>query len=189
MTRRPLLALFALLGLAATSAQADPAAERRRIDAERRVIEARFGKEEAACRERFVVTSCVDGVQARKRELLTGLRHQELLLDDADRKARATARVEGIEAKRAAAAARPPAPPLAEPAPRRAAAPAAPQAPRPARPEVDAAEAEAAARRASAAARRRDEAAADRARIAAREAQREAGSKKSAPLPSPDKRP
>lgn len=186
MNRRLLLAM---LGAVAVAAHADPAAERRRIGAERRAIEARFDQEEAACRERFVVTSCVDGVLARKRELLAGLRHQELLLDDADRKARAAARLEGIEAKRAAAAARPPAPPRAEPAPHRAAAPAAPQALRPARPEVDAAEAEAAARRASAAARRREAAAADRARIAAREAQREAGGKKSAPLPTPDKRP
>ena len=86
--------------LAALPAAADRAAERQRIDSERRAIEAGFAAEEAACRERFVVTSCVDDVRQRKRDALAGLRAEGLLLDDADRQARAAARLQAIESKR-----------------------------------------------------------------------------------------
>jgi len=169
--------------LAALPAWADASAERQRIDRERQAIEARFAAEEAACRERFVVTACVDEVKVRKRQALGGLRSQELMLDDADRKARAAARLQAIEAKRLEAQSRPPAPPqpapvLRHPLPGASAPPRAAHAPR------ETEEAQAAARRAAAAERRREEAEADRAKIAAREAERQAKGKKAAPLPA-----
>lgn len=173
--------LIAALLLPALPARADEAGERTRIAAERRTIETRFAAEEAACRERFVVTPCVDGVRARRREALSPLRHQELLLDDAERKRRAAARIDGIEARRAAAAARPAPAPRAEPLPRPPPAATPAPLPRPAKPADDGAEA--AARRVQAADKRREAAATDRARIAAREAQRDP--RKSAPLPVP----
>jgi colicin import membrane protein len=161
---------------------AGDAAERQRIAAARSSVEARFAAEEAACRQRFIVTPCVDDVRVRKREALDGLRYQELRLDDAERRRRAAERLQAIEARQAAAAARPPAPVVAAPAPRPSAAVAA--APRPPRPASDGAQAEAAARRA-AAEKRREAAAADQARIAEREAKRAPQQRKSAPLPTP----
>lgn len=186
MLRRCLLAAGLLwLGGAAL---ADDAAERQRIAAERQAIASRFAAEEADCHRRFVVTSCVDAARARQREALNLLRHQELLLDDAERKQRAAARLDAIEARRAAAASQPaPAPvppsspsPRAEPPP-----PRPPTVPHAASPSASTAEAQAAARRAAAAKKRREDAAADRARIAEREAQHAAGGKKAAPLPLP----
>ena len=179
-----------LLALGAAGAWADAAAERERIETERRLIEAAFADEEGACLRRFIVTPCIEAVQARRREALAPLRHQELLLDEAERRARAAARLQGIEARRAAAAERPPeapAPLPAEPQPGTPAdAASAPALPPPTRatPSQDrSAAAEAAARRAAAAQRRRDAAAADRARIAERQAQQQG--QRSAPLPVP----
>jgi hypothetical protein len=178
-----LVGWFAIGAMLAHADKTD-AAERARIDAERRAIEGRFAAEEAACRERFVVTACVEDTRVRRRQALAGPRHQELLLDDAARKRRAQARLEAVEARRAAAAALPPSTPLPD-AVRRNAAPPAPAAARAPRPVNEAAEAAAAARRASAAAKRREELAIDQARIESRQAQREAAGKKAAPLPLP----
>ena len=180
------LQFFLALLLAGSGAQAqDAATERRRIDAERRQIEARFSAEDAACRQRFEVTSCVDEVKARRREALAGLRQQELLLADAERRKRAAARMQAIEVKRIEAESRPPAPPQPAPVLRRPLPPsAAAAASREAR-HQDAQEAVAAAQRASAAATRRAAAAEDRSRIAERESQRASEARKSAPLPVP----
>jgi hypothetical protein len=185
--------LACLLAVPAAAVPADAAAERERIETERRLIEAAFADEEAACLRRFVVTPCIEAVQARRREALAPLRHQELLLDEAERRARAAARLQGIEARRAAVAARPPAasavmPAQLSPDPQNGTAAAAPSAvasqPARAAPSQDrSAAAEAAARRAAAAQRRRDDAAADRARIAERRAQQQG--QRSAPLPVP----
>jgi hypothetical protein len=176
--------ILALLLVGSSALAQDPATERRRIDAERRQVEARFAAEDAACRERFEVTSCVDEVKARRREALAGLRQQELLLDDAERRKRASARMQAIEAKRIEAESRPPAPPQPAPVLRRPLPPGAAASSREQR-RHDAQEATAAAQRASAAATRRAAAADDRARIAERESQRASDAKKSAPLPLP----
>jgi colicin import membrane protein len=186
MMLRPALVALVFAGLLpGLPARADGAAERQRIGNERRAIETRFAAEEAACLGRFVVTPCVEDVRARKREALAPLRHQELLLDDAERKRRAAQRLQGIETRRAQAASRPA--PAVVPAPAPASRPApSPPSQRSLPPQSTGGDAEAAARRAAAAAeQRRQAAAADRARIAEREAAREPGSKKSAPLPVP----
>ena len=177
--------VFLALLLAGSGALAqDAVVERRRIEAERRQFEARFAAEDAACRQRFEVTSCVDEVKARRRESLAGLRQQELLLADAERRKRAAARMQAIEARRIEAESRPPAPPQPAPVLRRPLPPSAAASSREQH-RHDALEATAAAQRASAAAARRAVAADDRARIAEREAQRASDTKKSAPLPLP----
>ncbi len=181
--------LACLLVLTTGGAHADAAAERERIETERRLIEVAFADEESACLRRFVVTPCIEAVQARRREALAPLRHQELLLDEAERRQRAAARLQGIEARRAAVAARPAAVDVV-PASGADGVPVAPNLPASAAAAVPVpaphdrrAASEAAARRAAAAQRRRDAAAADRARIAGREAQQQG--QRSAPLPVP----
>ncbi|WP_425259728.1 hypothetical protein ACPOLB_02550 [Rubrivivax sp. RP6-9] len=195
--RLPTCLLACLLALPVAGVRADTADaadERERIETERRLIEAAFADEESACLRRFIVTPCVEAVQARRREALAPLRHQELLLDEAERRARAAARLQAIDARRAAAAQRPPEAPAVTPTPMpgdpqagppavAASAPGVPLPPR-ATPSIDRnAAAQAAARRAAAAQRRREEAAADRARIAERRAQQQG--QRSAPLPVP----
>jgi hypothetical protein len=186
MSRLICIGAMLLTALALGGARAQAAAgERHRIEVERRQLEARFAADDAACRERFEVTRCVDEVKARRREALGGLRQQELLLADAERRQRAAARMQAIEAKRIDAESRPPAPPQPAPVLRRAQPPRAAAAePHDAR-RHDAQEAVAAAQRASAAATRRAAAADDRSRIAEREAQRASEARKSAPLPLP----
>ncbi|MBG6082637.1 preprotein translocase subunit SecD [Rubrivivax gelatinosus] len=185
----PLLAAsWAALAASATS-DLDDRAERSRIAAERSAAESRYAAEEAECRKRFVVTTCVDEAKARRRETLGRLKHQELVLDEQDRRRRAAARLQAIEEKQREAAARPPMP--AQPAPvirEAASAPAAraPQTPSAAeRAQRARDEAARAQRRAQAAEDLRQQAAEDRARISEREADRRAKDKKpSTPLPA-----
>jgi hypothetical protein len=175
--------LLAAMAFGSTMAQ-DPAVERHRIEAERRQLEAGFASEDAACRQRFEVTRCVDEVKARRRAALGGLRQQEMLIADAERRKRAAARMQVIEAKRIDAESRPPAPLQPAPVLRRPLPPSPAAASHAAR-RLDAQEAAAAAQRASAAATRRAAAADDRSRIAERESQRASEARKSAPLPLP----
>lgn len=185
----PLLAAsWAVLAASATS-DLDDRAERTRIAAERAAAESRYTAEEAECRKRFVVTACVDEAKARRREALGRLKHQEIVLDEQERRRRAAARLQAIEEKQREAATRPPMP--AQPAPvirEAASAPAArgPQTPSAAeRAQRAREEAARAQRRAQAAEERRQQAAEDRERIAGREAERRAKDKKpSTPLPA-----
>ncbi len=183
------LASLLLAAGAAAAADLDVRAERERISRERAAAESRYAADEAACRTRFVVTACVDEAKARRREALGVLKSQELVLDEQERRRRAAARLEAIEAKQREAAARPPLP--AQPAPVIREAASAPAArPQPAPSEAERAarahdEALRAQRRTEAAEQRRQQAADDRARIAEREAQRRAKAKKPVtPLPS-----
>ena len=66
--------------------------ERDRLVAERQVLVERDAAEERACRERFVVTACMDELRVRRRALLAPLRERELALDDAERRQRASDR-------------------------------------------------------------------------------------------------
>jgi colicin import membrane protein len=74
-------------------------AERQRIDAERAEVEKVFAEREAECRQRFVVTSCLDAVRREKREAVERLRQQIVVLDEAQRKQRAAERIEEIRSK------------------------------------------------------------------------------------------
>lgn len=159
--------------------------ERAHLAQQRRQLSEAFAAEERLCTQRFAVTACVDALGLRRREALAPLRERELQLDEAERVQRAAERLAAIAAKRAAAASAPPDPSAAAPELR--VRPAAPAASRPApRPRDDgderAAQAEQRQRQAQ---QRREEAAAAQQRVQRRQHERDAGGRKSDPLPVP----
>ncbi|HJV62166.1 MAG TPA: hypothetical protein VJ743_14555 [Albitalea sp.] len=95
-------ALF-LCALAAPGAFAfspdEERAERARIQAERSQVQAAYEQRERECRQRFVVTSCIDAARRDRRQALERLRQQQELLDEAQRKQRAAQRIDDIRAK------------------------------------------------------------------------------------------
>lgn len=94
---RALSLLAALLVL--EPARADEAAERERIARERSEATARHERQRRECEQRFAVTACVDEARAEHRQTMMGLRRQEALLDEAQRKQRAAERLAAIEQK------------------------------------------------------------------------------------------
>ena len=96
-----------LLGLAGIApAQPAPAgapssmaAERLRIEQERKREENRYAQEEAACYQRFAVTDCLREVRVRRRATFEDLKRQEIVLNDAERKNRAAEQVKRAEEK------------------------------------------------------------------------------------------
>ena len=91
------------LALAAGTALAqglDARVERERIGRERADIEARAAAGRAACRARFAVAACVEGVDDERRARLRTLDRQRALLDEAERKQRAVARQARIAERR-----------------------------------------------------------------------------------------
>lgn len=172
------------LGFGALAAD-DTATQRSRIAAERQAAEQHYQAQARDCQNRFAVAACTDQAKAERRAALDMLRRQEILLDDAERKARAAERLRSIEDKRIQAESRPPVPEPAAPAPRASAPPPARAAS--AREAVDhqpARRAEAA-RRASQAKARQEAAGREKATISRREAERKVQGKKVDPLPLP----
>jgi hypothetical protein len=96
-----LLGLLLLSSLAFGPALAAPsdAVERQRIAAERAEVEKAFAAREAECRERFVVTSCLDAARRDRRDAMERLHQQQIVLDEAQRKQRAAERIEEIRSK------------------------------------------------------------------------------------------
>lgn len=96
-----LLAL--LLALLAAQARAftpeEERVERERIQSERAQVEAAYALREQECRERFVVTSCIEDARRDRRQARERLRRQQELLDEAQRKRRAAQRMEDIRNK------------------------------------------------------------------------------------------
>jgi colicin import membrane protein len=90
--------LAVLPGAFALDAQGERA-ERERITAERARVEATFDDRQRACRERFVVTSCLEDARRDRRQALESLRQQQVILDEAQRKQRAAQRMDDIRAK------------------------------------------------------------------------------------------
>lgn len=78
-------------GKPAASSPATPG-ERERIAAERGAVETRFASRERECRERFVVTSCIDDAKRERRQALDRLRARQLDVDEARRHERAAER-------------------------------------------------------------------------------------------------
>jgi len=178
---------------AAASASASNAQEREllraRIEDERSRIEVQFNADMAACRQRFVVTACVDNARRRRRDALTAPRAEELTLDDLQRRERAAVRREVIQAKQREAASQAAAP-LAASAPGERVRPGpstATQTPaQRADPGAAASAAQASARqRANAARERQAQIEATQARIRERQAERLREGKLAAPLPVP----
>jgi colicin import membrane protein len=111
MNRLPLLLAVACLAgaWAEVSAQGavDRAAQRQRMARERAEAQAAYRRDEAACRQRFAVTPCIDEARARRRGVLERLDHEQAVLDEWDRKRRAAERMERIEEKLRQAESRP----------------------------------------------------------------------------------
>jgi len=75
------------------------ALERSKVAAERARLEAGFQAEEAACKSRFSVNACLQEIRPRRNEAMADLRRQDLLINEADRKARAADQVQKTEDK------------------------------------------------------------------------------------------
>ncbi len=86
---------------APAGAAADDDAERHRIAEERAAIEARYAARTRECRDRFIVTSCVDDAKVERRRGLDALRARQLVLDEEKRRARTAERSAELAAKAA----------------------------------------------------------------------------------------
>lgn len=104
--RSLLLAALLLLGPAAQAQGLDVAAERARIDAERRAADARFTAQERACRARFAVNDCTAEARARHRVAVGALRRQEIALNDMERRRKAAEKLRELEERRSPEAVR-----------------------------------------------------------------------------------
>jgi colicin import membrane protein len=94
---KPILALALALSAAFSAQAQDDAAERRRIEAERTAVEARFAERRRECNAKFAVNDCVELAARDKNAALADLRRQERVLNDADRKRRAAERLRDQE--------------------------------------------------------------------------------------------
>jgi colicin import membrane protein len=74
-------------------------AEHDRIKLEREQAEAAYQTQERECRQRFVVTPCLDQAKRDRRQAMDRLRQQQEVLDEAQRKQRAAQRIDEIRAK------------------------------------------------------------------------------------------
>lgn len=103
--------LGSLLTLVAATAHAadmppEEAAKREQLKQERAAIQQGYAKRQAACRETFAVTDCLNRARTDMHAKMKVVREQELTLDDAARKRRADANAERLNAKAEAARAR-----------------------------------------------------------------------------------
>ena len=76
----------------ASAVSAGHAEERARIVGERAAAEARYSRRERECRQRFIVTSCLDEAKVERRQVLDQLRARQLVVDEARRHERAEER-------------------------------------------------------------------------------------------------
>jgi len=86
----------------------DFAGRRAVIDRQRAWIDYRFQEAKYECASKFFVNYCIDKARDEQREALKAVRSQRLVLEDAERKARAKERDERLDAKRAETAAEAP---------------------------------------------------------------------------------
>lgn len=96
------LAIAGLSLAAAAQPGPSPEAERARIAAERGQAEASFASQEVACYRTFAVNDCLNAAKSQRRERLSDLRRQDLTLNEAERKRRASERVRSIDERNSA---------------------------------------------------------------------------------------
>jgi len=95
---KPFLALaLALAAVLPAHAQDEDRAERERIDADRKAVDARYAERRKECNAKFAVTDCVEQATREKNAAMADLRRQERLLNDAERKRRAAERLKARE--------------------------------------------------------------------------------------------
>ena len=86
--------------LASTSAQTShQGMSRQQIQEARSAEEARISDQESACYERFAVNDCLKQARAKRRLALEGLRRQEVILNDLERRKKAADQLELIQEK------------------------------------------------------------------------------------------
>ena len=187
---RPSCWLLMLIALAtgASAASLDRASELRRISRDRAAAEARFDAARRRCELQFVVTACLDEARAERRSRLEQLQREQSVLDDAERRQRAAARLRSIEDRTRASDDRGTAPPSTKAKPAASHLAPVPHAPR-AAPKVDPAaeaaqRADAAKRQQAGLAQRQREAEGHRQKILLRNAARDKVKPPSAPLPA-----
>lgn len=93
------LSLSAAMAQSPAHEKDNNALERSKIAAERARLEAGFQAEEAACKSRFAVNACLQEIRPRRNAAMADLRRQELLINEADRKARAADQIQKTEDK------------------------------------------------------------------------------------------
>jgi colicin import membrane protein len=101
------LAVCAVAALPRVVAADQTALERARIREERAQAQRLYEDRERTCHDRFAVTGCLDAARAQRREALDRLRHEELVLDSAERKQRAASRATRIREKQIAQESKP----------------------------------------------------------------------------------
>lgn len=95
---KPFLAFaLALAAVLPAYAQDDDRAERERIDAERKALDARFAERKKECNAKFAVNDCVEQATREKNAAMAELRRQERVLNAAERKRRAAERLKAQE--------------------------------------------------------------------------------------------
>lgn len=96
--RRFLLAFALAATSAVVQAQVpDEAAQRERIRVERDAAGRRFDEAQKACRSTFAVNDCVDKARRERDDVLSELKRQERVLNEAERKRRAAERQKSID--------------------------------------------------------------------------------------------
>jgi hypothetical protein len=75
----------------------DRAAERERIHRERTTIEQNLQRAQADCYQRFAVEDCLRSARRKARSEQAVLRHQEVLMDEQDRRDRSAQRLQSID--------------------------------------------------------------------------------------------
>jgi hypothetical protein len=93
------LSLGAAMAQSPDQEKTNNAQERSKVAAERARLEAGFQAEEAACKSRFAVNACLQEIRTRRNAAMADLRRQDLLINEADRKARAADQIQKTEDK------------------------------------------------------------------------------------------
>ena len=99
-----------ILGALAGAVFAAEQTERERIDIERAAIEATRIERERDCQTHFAVTRCVEDARQAHRVALAELRRQQAVIDEAERRQRASERVDKLAEQTARTIGPPPAP-------------------------------------------------------------------------------
>ncbi len=92
------LLLASLQLAAADTVDAGSRAERDLLAQVRLAIEAQFSQAEIACQPKFLMTACLDAARAERRRALAAVQRQQLVQDDAQRRARAADRLRTFQA-------------------------------------------------------------------------------------------
>ena len=93
------LSLSAAMAQSPAQEKDNNALERSKIAAERARLEAGFQSEEAACKSRFAVNACLQEIRPRRNAAMADLRRQDLLINEAERKARGADQIQKTEDK------------------------------------------------------------------------------------------